>query len=58
MPLKIKGYWSIKATHRSQYNEPSEFESDNEITEVEIDLLLSIQEKPVRAIDKEMNFYK
>jgi hypothetical protein len=44
MPLKINGYWSVKAT-----------ESDNETTEVEIDLQLSMQEKLARAIDNEMN---
>jgi hypothetical protein len=36
-------------------NEPFEFESDNEIVEVEIDLQLSIQEKLARANDKEIN---
>jgi hypothetical protein len=44
MPLKINGYWSVKAT-----------ESDNETTEVEIDLQLSMQEKLARAINNEMN---
>jgi hypothetical protein len=37
------------------HNEPFEMKSDNETTEVEIDLQLSMQEKLARAIDKEMN---
>jgi hypothetical protein len=37
------------------HNDPFEFESDNETTEVEIDLQLSMQEKLARAIDKEIN---
>jgi hypothetical protein len=37
------------------HNEPFEFESDNEIAEVEIDLQLYVQEKLARAIDKKMN---
>jgi hypothetical protein len=37
------------------HNEPFEFESNNETTEVEIDLQLSMQEKLAIAIDKEMN---
>jgi hypothetical protein len=37
------------------HNEPFEFESDNKTAEVEINLLLSMQEKLARAIDKEMN---
>jgi hypothetical protein len=49
MPLKINGYWSIK-----DHNEPFEFESDNDIAEVEIDLQLSMQKKLARAIDKEI----
>jgi hypothetical protein len=35
--------------------EPFEFESDNEIVEVEIDLQQSMQEKLARANDKEIN---
>jgi hypothetical protein len=35
-------------------NEPFEFESDNETTEKEIDLQLSMQEKLARAIDKDI----
>jgi hypothetical protein len=37
------------------HNEPFELESDNETAEVENDLQLSMQEKLIRAIDKEMN---
>jgi hypothetical protein len=37
------------------YNEPFEFESDNETAEIEIDLQSFMQEKLVRAIDKEIN---
>jgi hypothetical protein len=37
------------------HNEPFEFESDNETAEVEIDLLLSMQKKLARAIDKDIN---
>jgi hypothetical protein len=37
------------------HNEPFELESDNETAEVQIDMQLSMQEKLVRAIDKEMN---
>jgi hypothetical protein len=37
------------------HNEPFEYESDNETTEVEINLQLSMQEKLARAIDKEIN---
>jgi hypothetical protein len=37
------------------HNEPFEFESDNKTAEVEINLLLSMQEKLARAIDKKMN---
>jgi hypothetical protein len=36
------------------HNEPFELESDNKAAEVEIDLQLYMQEKLVRAIDKEM----
>jgi hypothetical protein len=36
-------------------NESIEFESENETAEVEVELQLSIQEKLIRAIDKEMN---
>jgi hypothetical protein len=50
MPLKINGL-SKPLDHK----EPFEFESDNETTEMEIDLQLSMQEKLARAIDKEMN---
>jgi hypothetical protein len=37
------------------HNEPFELESDNETAEVENALQLSMQEKLIRAIDKEMN---
>jgi hypothetical protein len=51
MPLKINGCPSKPLNH----NEPSEFESDNETAEVEIELQLSMEEKLARAIAKEMN---
>jgi hypothetical protein len=50
MPLKING-----VSKPLDLYEPFEFESDNEIAEVEIDFQLSMQEKLARAIDKEMN---
>jgi hypothetical protein len=35
--------------------EPFDFESDNDVAKVEIDLQVSMQEKLARAIDMEMN---
>jgi hypothetical protein len=48
----IVNHWFIKAT-QSLHNKPFEFESDNDIAAVKIDLQLSMQEKLARAIDNE-----
>jgi hypothetical protein len=50
MPLKIKGL-----SKPFDHNEPFEFESDNDTTEVELDLQLYMQEKLTKATDKEIN---
>jgi hypothetical protein len=50
----IENHWFIKAT-QSHHNKPFEFESDNDIAAVKIDLQLSMQNKLARAIDKEIN---
>jgi hypothetical protein len=37
------------------YNEPFEFESDNDRAEIKINLQLSMQKKLAKAIDKKIN---